>query len=138
MLIITLMVAWLKVESLEESTDSSASIIDEDEENKYTKGAEFKDTKVPERQRDDQGCGDRTKVSVKNPIITVGKKRVVTTVKSINSISTHSTTSWEGYPIESFINRTSSQKLWNRVSVADDAALKILPPSSTNPSFRVY
>lgn len=139
---ITLRSAWLTVEILNESTDTSVKeTFEEDKEKQYIKGAQFEDSVRPKREQpsqketwqkdDNQYCQDRPKISTKNPINTQNQL-VQMDAKS------KSTMSWEKYPISQFSGRISSRKLWDAVSVADDAALKRMPPLSTDPSFRVY
>jgi len=148
---ITLRAAWLEVEILNESTDSSSvnlpplpmkKAFEEDKGKQYIKGVQFEDTELLSkiqrplqkelRQKgDNKDCEDRPKRSTKNSINTE-KHLGLTNAKST------STMSWEKYPIKPFSARISSQKLWDVVSVADEAALKRMPPLSTDPSFRVY
>eukprot|EP00555_Chaetoceros_dichaeta_P005733 CAMPEP_0198260752 /NCGR_PEP_ID=MMETSP1447-20131203/9637_1 /TAXON_ID=420782 /ORGANISM="Chaetoceros dichaeta, Strain CCMP1751" /LENGTH=639 /DNA_ID=CAMNT_0043948477 /DNA_START=101 /DNA_END=2020 /DNA_ORIENTATION=- len=155
MLTITLRAAYLEVEFIEESTDSSSvnssvynmqDIYDQDKEYQPSNEVKFEENKSPSRQRplpqkqrrkeDKLDIKGQSKTGIPNPINNNTEKD--TGLAKNKSTKSDGTMSWEQYPIKPFPTRISSRKQWDMVSVADDAALKLMPPLSTNPSFRVY
>lgn len=160
MLAITLRAAYLDVEFIEETTDSSSvnspaydmkDIYDQDKEHGHFNEVKFEENKSPSRQRplsqkqrrkkeDNRGKKGQSKTTGSpNPNSKNHNTEKSTGLVINKSAKSDGTMSWEQYPIKPYpAPRVSSRKQWDMVCVADDAALKHMPPLSSNPSFRVY
>lgn len=136
-------------------------ISDGDEENPRTEKERIDTAQLQKKERrlqkewmeksDVRGRKDKKKVGAKDLVVPLEKPAKITKDSSSKKCSL-STMSWEKYPVKPFtdnpvtakpvnkpvIDDISSRKSWEAVCVADEVALKSMPPFPTNPDFRVY